>query len=164
MIKQLFIIRHGKAVSDYDSSSDIDRPLKERGIDDAYVMAERLSNKNIFPDIISSSTAARAIHTATIFARVFELDPSRIILNSDLYLPHPDTVFDIISKANNKINSLMIFGHNPAFTDIANFFLKKKIDNMPTTGIAGFKFEIKDWSGILNHKPIESFFDFPKNI
>ena len=81
-----------------------------------------------------------------------------------MYLTSPNTAIDIVSSTDNDIHSLMIFGHNPTFTDLANYYLKDKIDNMPTTGVAGFKFDIDSWSEIKNTLPIESFFDYPKNI
>ena len=74
MIKKLYIVRHGKSTWDYESTSDIDRPLKERGIKDAYSMSERLLDKIQIPELIISSNAIRALHTATIFARTFKLN------------------------------------------------------------------------------------------
>lgn len=164
MIKNLYIVRHGKSTWDYESTSDIDRPLKERGIKDAYTMSERLLKRNQVPELIISSNAARALHTATIFARTFKLNSKQIVINGDLYLTSPNTAIDIVSSTDNDIHSLMIIGHNPTFTDLANYYLKDKIDNMPTTGIAGFKFEINTWAEIKKSLPIESFFDYPKNI
>ena len=164
MTKSLYIVRHGKSTWDYNSASDIDRPLKERGIKDAYHMSERLLKNNQVPELIISSTAVRAMHTATIFARTFELDTSKIQLNNNLYLASTRSVLDIVESINDQINSVMIFGHNPTFTDLANIFLKDKIDNMPTTGLAKIIFNSKTWTNIRNQEPIESFFDYPKNI
>ncbi|MCK5170441.1 MAG: histidine phosphatase family protein, partial [Bacteroidales bacterium] len=67
--KYLYIVRHGKSIQDYGNISDIDRPLKERGINDGYKMAERLLVQNKIPEKIISSSAVRALHSATIFAR-----------------------------------------------------------------------------------------------
>lgn len=164
MIKRLILVRHGKSVSENGLIPDIDRTLKERGIKDAYLMAEKLKKKDNYPDLIISSSATRAMHTATIFARVFEIDVSKTILNDSLYLADPHTILDIICKTNDNINSLLMVGHNPGFTDIANFFLPKEIGNLPTTGIVELKFDINYWPDILNIRPIESFVDNPKNI
>lgn len=163
MIKNLYLVRHGKAVSDY-YGSDIDRSLKERGINDAYAMAERFVENNQIPELIISSTAARAMHTATIFARVFKLASSKIKLESDLYLADPHTILDFSCKIDDNTNSAIIVGHNPGLTDLSNFFLTEPIDNIPTSGIVGLHFDIDYWPGILNKRPIKSFFDYPKNI
>jgi len=104
-----------------------------------------------------------ALHTATIFARVFEIEGSKLVIRNDLYLTGKKNILDIIKKTNNTIDSLMIFGHNPAFTDIANDFLINKIDNLPTTGIVTLKFELNSWKEVHAQNCIESVFDYPKN-
>ncbi|GAH24763.1 unnamed protein product, partial [marine sediment metagenome] len=35
-MKTLYIVRHAKSSWEYDGIKDIDRPLKQRGIEDAY--------------------------------------------------------------------------------------------------------------------------------
>ncbi len=162
--KYLYIVRHGKSIQNYGDISDIDRPLKERGINDGYKIAERLLYQNKIPEKIISSPAVRALHSATIFARTFNFPYNEIIINEGLYLAETSIVLDIIKQTENSINSLMIFGHNPTFTDLANYFLKNKIDNLPTTGIIGLKLELNSWSEIDQAKTTKSFFDYPKNI
>ncbi|HAF28966.1 MAG TPA: hypothetical protein DCG75_07945 [Bacteroidales bacterium] len=162
-IKQLYIVRHGKSEWDYGEVPDIDRPLKERGIKDAYTMANRILSEGNLPDRILSSPAIRALHTASIFARTFKFPYHEIVIQEAIYMASFNLILDIIKRTENSYNSVMIFGHNPTFTDLANYFLKEKIDNMPTTGIVKLKFETQSWFNINEIKPIESSFDFPKN-
>ncbi len=161
--KDLYIIRHGKAVSDYFEISDIDRPLKERGIVDSVKMANRLLSKDILPEKVISSSAVRAFHSASVFCRAFDISVENIQIEDKFYLSGPSTLLDIIVKTENSIGSLMIFGHNPGFTDLANYFLNNSINNMPTTGIVGIRFNTKSWSEISKKKVESSFFDYPKN-
>ena len=161
--KDLYIVRHGKAVSDYFEISDIDRPLKEKGIADGLNMANRLLSKDIMPDKIMSSSAVRAFHSASIFCRAFDISVEKIQIKEQLYLSGTSTLLDIIVNTENSVKSLMIFGHNPTFTDLANYFLNNTIDNLPTNGIVGIRFKTELWSEI-NQKTVESsFFDYPKN-
>ena len=162
--KDLYIVRHGKSTRDYGDISDIDRPLKERGINDSYTMAQRFLINGKIPDKIISSPAIRALHSATIFARTFNLPYNKIFIDEVIYMAGTKFMIDFIKKTENDVKSLMIFGHNPTFTHLANFFLDKNIGNLPTTGIVGIRFRINKWSEIDRIKPIESFFDFPKNI
>ncbi len=163
MIKQLFIVRHGKAISDYNNISDFDRPLKEKGILDSYKIAKNLLDKNLIPEIILSSTAVRAMHTATIFAKVFDLNPSKIILNSNLYLANPDILMDIICKTETKINSLAVIGHNPGLSETASYLTGNMI-NLPTTGLVGIRYDIQFWPEIINIRPLDTFIDSPKSL
>ena len=53
--------------------SDIDRPLKKRGINDAHLMSKVLSELVSRDQTFSiSSSANRALHTAVIFCENFE--------------------------------------------------------------------------------------------
>ena len=49
-MKTIYIVRHAKSSWAYREVADIDRPLKERGINDAYLMSKYLSKKIDKPD------------------------------------------------------------------------------------------------------------------
>ncbi|MCG8410704.1 MAG: histidine phosphatase family protein [Bacteroidales bacterium] len=162
MGKILTIVRHGK--SDWGNNiQDIDRPLKERGVKDAYKMAERLQNRTLNPDLIITSTANRAVHTAIIFSRVLKIDDSKIILNSDFYMADYTSIIQFISRLYNSVNSVLIFGHNPTFTYLANMFLPDSISNLPTAGVVSLNFETNSWHEFLKSKLVDYFIDSPKN-
>lgn len=161
-MKELFIVRHGKSNRDIEDIADIDRPLKERGIEDGYKMAERLVKQNKIPDKIISSPANRALHSATIFSRVFNYPYHEIQINEKIYSAGTHQMLDIIKDVPREIDSLMIFGHNPTFTDLANYFIENEIDNVPTTGIVDILFEINSWVDIEKIKMKDWYFDYPK--
>ncbi|MBK8627403.1 MAG: hypothetical protein IPN86_18100 [Saprospiraceae bacterium] len=52
MIKKIIIVRHAKSSWTDFSISDFDRPLDERGLTDAPVMAELLKDNGHFPQKI----------------------------------------------------------------------------------------------------------------
>lgn len=163
-MKELYIVRHGKSSWNIDNISDIDRSLKERGVVDGYTMAERLKNKSIIPDKIISSPATRALHSAMIFTRTFNISLENLVINKDIYHAEYRSMINIIRNTDDEIKSLMIFGHNPTFTDLANYFVDNKIDNLPTTGIVGIKFKTEKWNEIEKSDIMDWFFDYPKNI
>jgi phosphohistidine phosphatase len=160
--KTLHIVRHAKSSWDYESISDIDRPLKLKGIQNAYEMARRIKIRNTLPDLMITSPANRAIHTAIIFARVFEFPLDRIIIEENLYGAEEKSLMDMIKKTDNKLSSLMIFGHNPEFTNFANIFIKDTIDNISTAGIVSLVFDTDDWKDIGQKKLVSENFDDPK--
>ncbi len=161
--KDLYIVRHGKSVSDYGEITDIERPLKERGITDGFNMANRLLAKDIIPDKIISSPAIRAFHSASIFCRAFDTSVEKIQIEDQFYLSGTSTLLDVIVNTENSIKSLMIFVHNHNITDLANYFLNNEIDNIPTTGVVGIRFNTRSWSEISQKTVAISFFDYPKN-
>jgi len=160
--KQLYIVRHGKSSWKYESIEDIDRHLKERGIHDAYTMAKRLKDKKIKPELIISSPAARAFHTASIFARTLDYSPEQITIRSHFYPGEDSEIIDTIKGLDKNVHSVMIFGHNPAFTDTANHFLSEDLDKLPTSGVAMISFNSSSWKDIDKDNVRQAEIDYPK--
>lgn len=162
-MKTLYIVRHAKSSWDFDELLDFDRPLKERGVNDANDMASRLGNAGHSPELIISSTAARALQTAKIFCENLKIPDSRISLSDDLYDAEYEDILNVILQADDAFNSLMVFGHNPGFTDLANYLGTTNIDNIPSSGIVILKFDTTNWKKIGRNLAKEELFDYPKN-
>jgi phosphohistidine phosphatase len=160
-LKILHVVRHAKSSWDYDGTADIDRTLKSKGIKSAYEISRKLKLSQLVPEKIISSPANRALHTAVIFARVFEFPFTEIQITNVLYESSADKIVDMIRKLNNEVNSVMIFGHNPDFTDLVNNFIKSPVDNIPTSGVVTLKFSVPDWKGIDRSNLENQLFNFP---
>ena len=161
--KVLHVVRHAKSSWDYQNISDYDRPLKLRGIVNAYEMARRVKIRNTLPKLIVSSPANRALHTASVFARVLEFPLGQFKIESDLYGSDIETIISLIKNLDDGIDTVMIFGHNPEFTNLANFFSKKPVENIPTCGIVSIFFSTNEWKEIGKDNVKDTLFDFPKN-
>lgn len=161
MLRKLFIIRHGK--SSWESVvDDIDRPLTERGVKNSYEMATRLQNAGLIPELIYTSPASRAQHTATIMSNIWELKDSSIHIRRNLYLPDMNEIEEIIFEIPDSCVSAAIFGHNPGFMQFANRFMSQPLDNLPTTGVVVISMELDSWTDILQGKVLEVYVDYPK--
>jgi phosphohistidine phosphatase len=57
--------------------------------------------------------------------------------------------------------SVMLFGHNPGFTDLANHFLKVKTDNVPTSGCVRLEFNASSWADISKGNLVTESLDYP---
>lgn len=163
MERKLFIIRHGK--SSWETVvDDIDRPLTERGISNAYEMADRLFREGQLPQAIYSSPANRALHTAIIMSRVWELDERNFHLCRDLYLADEDDILQTISLFPDALTSVAIFGHNPGFTEAANRFMRPPVENVPTAGVVVVTLTVDSWHEIRDARVAGAVFDYPKKI
>ena len=152
-MKTITFLRHSKSSWDY-ILEDIDRPLNEVGIEKIKKVAELSKDQFINSDIIFSSTANRAIHTCLILARHLSINYNKIRLSEDLYTFNHNEVFDFIKKIENNYSEVVLVGHNPAYTDISNYFSENKILNLPTARRFSMKFDSNSWSDILKLKPI----------
>ena len=162
-MKRLFIVRHGKSSWELESVRDIDRTLKERGIMDAYKMASRLQSAGLVPKKIVSSSAARAFHSAVIFHRVLNMPPGTFSIEPGLYAADTEEILNIVYSFDDDDDSIMIFGHNPGFTDLANELSRLNISNVPTTGVVVLDFDIGKWTEIGRDRLVKEHFDYPRN-
>ena len=160
--KVLHIVRHGKSSWDFENLSDIDRPLSPRGIDNAYLMARKLSERKVVPDLFLTSPANRALYTAIIFARILKFPYDKIHISDAIYSGSTDELVKLIRSRDNSVSQLLIFGHNPAFTSLANHLMNKNLDNIPTAGIVSLTYEIESWDQVGKTDPGKDFFDYPK--
>ncbi|MBN1598961.1 MAG: histidine phosphatase family protein [Bacteroidales bacterium] len=160
--KTLFIVRHAKSSWDYEGIADVDRPLKIRGISNAYEMARRLKIARNIPDTFISSPANRALHTAMIFIKVFELKYERLKIDKRLYSHGIDDILQLIKLQPDSVKKLMIFGHNPDFSDLASIFTKQNFIDLPTCGMVIFSFDTAKWENVNRENVISENLDFPK--
>ena len=151
-MKTITFLRHSKSSWDY-ILEDVDRPLNEVGIEKIKKVAESSKHQFINSDIIFSSTANRAIHTCLILTRQLSISNNKIRLSEDLYTFNHFEVFDFIKKIEDKYSHVVLVGHNPAYTEISNYFSENKILNLPTARWFSMKFDSNKWSDILKIKP-----------
>ncbi len=159
-MKSVIIIRHAKSSWDSSEVKDFDRPLNERGKKDAEEMAKRLFKKINPIDVFISSPARRAKDTAEIFAKLFN---THIIYVDSLYHANSNAYPEIISKIEEKYNTVTIFSHNPGITDFVNSLTKNiKTDNVPTCGMFGVQVKTEHWIEFESAKKEFLFYDYPK--
>ncbi|MFT5833889.1 MAG: phosphohistidine phosphatase [Cognaticolwellia sp.] len=161
-MKTVVFIRHAKSSWKFMDLTDFQRPLNKRGLRDAPIMGERLQKRKIFPDLIVSSTAVRAYATAKIIAKKLNYKIDDIQQKAEIYESSRETVLNILRELPNKKNIVFVFGHNPTFTTLANYFSNDYIPNVPTCGMVAIDFEIDKWQDLDQAGSCFSFFDYPK--
>ena len=67
-----------------------------------------------------------------------------------------------IQKLDNQLQNVLIFGHNPAFTDVANEFGNELIYNLPTSGFVWIQFKSDHWKEIKKGETVKII--LPKEI
>jgi phosphohistidine phosphatase len=160
-MKTVIIVRHAKSSWEAADIKDIDRPLNERGKKDAAEMAQRLLKKTLSIDAFISSPAKRAKRTAEIFANQF--NSGNIIYIDGLYHSPSSFISGIISKSDEKYNTIAIFSHNPGITEFVNTLTDSiRTDNVPTCGIFAVRAAIDKWNAFETAKKDFWFYDYPK--
>ena len=162
MEKRLFLIRHGKANHPLPGASDFTRTLAESGELDVRKMAEKLKLQELVPEILVSSSAVRALSTATGFAEVWK-SPVAIRTEPSIYEAEVRSLLKVVNSLDNEYKSAAIFGHNPGITELANYLSNVNIPNIPTSGVVIINFPIEDWKYLTFESGTILLFDFPKS-
>jgi len=159
---RLILLRHGKSDWDDPRLDDFHRPLAPRGLRDVPEMGRRLARRGLVPGLILSSTAVRAISTARAVARELGYREDRIVEEAQLYHAAPGTMLSIIGRAPADVGTLMVVGHNPGMTELANMLADVRIDHMPTAGMLCVEFDAPGWAAIEPAEARFAWFDHPK--
>lgn len=162
-MKTLTLVRHAKSSWKDHSLTDRERPLNKRGKRDAPEMGRRIAAAGIRPSLIVSSPAVRAWTTARIIAE--EIGYPREFLQRDdaLYLASVNGILDVIVAQDAGFNNLMLVGHNPGFTEFANYLVPGLTDNIPTAGVVSVELDTDSWSFYDKPGTKLLLYDFPKN-
>ncbi|ARV08716.1 histidine phosphatase family protein [Winogradskyella sp. PC-19] len=142
--KKIILVRHGKSSWGHNVS-DRNRPLKKRGINDALIISTEFNKKKYKIEKVYSSPAKRAHSTCEIFVNNLGLAKDSISIVDSLYDFSGENVMHFINTLDNSLNTVLIFGHNHAFTSIANTCGDMYIDNLPTSGLVVLNFNIETW-------------------
>ncbi len=82
-------------------------------------------------------------------------------MDERLYAVGADDLLEVIHKLGDKLERVMVFGHNPELTELAHR-LSSEITHMPTCAVAEFTFDAKSWSNVGKDKPAKVALDYPK--
>ena len=163
--KILFLVRHAKSSWEDISQKDFDRPLNERGKNDAPAMAKRIrKDRELALDAIVSSPAKRALSTAKYFAKEFRLKKKHLLEIPALYEPTIEAFYNTVINLDDDYNTVALFSHNPGITAFTNQLTNVHVDDMPTCGVFAVRVLANEWKDFQHAEKEFLFFDYPKNI
>lgn len=158
----LTIVRHAKSSWDFPELSDRERPLNDRGNRNAPKMGKRMLKAEINPAKIVSSPAVRAWRTAQIIAETIDYPADNLVPDQRLYHASVPELLTVIADQGEACDHLMIVGHNPGLTDLANYLSPNLTDNLPTAGIVTVTSDRDDWDLKGNPRTNLIYHDYPK--
>jgi phosphohistidine phosphatase len=142
----LHLLRHAKSSWADEALDDHDRPLSKRGRRDADAIARHFADLGWTPDLVLSSTAARA--RATLAPLLERLKPRRILLDRTLYLAPGAALLEYLRNTDGDVGSAVLVGHNPGLHELALLLRDPKSPmelpplsgKFPTGALASFRF------------------------
>lgn len=163
-MKTIVLLRHAKTENRVDVH-DIERNLLPEGKLKAVAMAKALHNIVQKLDIIVSSPSKRTKQTSEIFRKISFRQTPIVLEDSFYYMATDDHVQNIIYGQNNTHDTMMLVGHNPVFTFLAQKFSGNNDIYLYPASLCVFYFDTNSWQEIspiccikhihLNAKDIE---------
>lgn len=160
-MKTLYLVRHAKSSWKHDVD-DHQRPLKSKGKNDGLLIARKVKSEVDPPQKIISSDATRALSTANFFKEALDISDENFETNHTLYDFRGQNVMRFIKMLDNELDSVMIVGHNHAFTSIVNMLGNKYIENVPTCGFVMLEFDEQEWKDITTGRTVKTI--FPRDL
>jgi phosphohistidine phosphatase len=113
---RIAVIRHAKA--EQDGPSDFERPLAERGHDDAREGGRWLAGVGVTPDraLVSAALRARETWESLADGAGWDVEPE---LDRSLYSASPETVLDLLRSLPDEVGTVVVVGHNPTTGTLA---------------------------------------------
>jgi phosphohistidine phosphatase len=164
MAKTLIFMRHAKSDWSIPGQKDFDRPLNNRGLGDAPRMGRRLQEIGIRPDLIVSSPAVRAKHTAEYVSEQLHYDIDLIRFDPEVYESSVRSLLAVVNKLEDQYHCVLIFGHNPTLTYLSEYLTKEAIGNIPTTGAVCIDFDFDSWELVSEGTGHMRWFEYPKGL
>jgi phosphohistidine phosphatase len=172
-MRRLMLLRHAKTENEAPSGRDQDRRLDDRGRRDATEIGGWISRHSPFPDLVLVSHAVRAHQTWEIAWEAMKerVPEPQVELMPELYGADVSQLLETIREASSTDpRRLMIVGHNPGMHELALALAgsgdgaarKALADNLPTSGLAVFDFEIDDWTDVAIRRGRLVLFVSPK--
>ena len=153
-MRKLVLLRHADAAARKPRSDDSERPLSEKGLSQSATVAREFATLRVRPDKVLLSDARRAQETWDTLARGNDIG-LRPIVDHALYLAPPATVLSFIQSAGRASETLLVIGHNPGLTILAQALcdesshpaaIARLSQGLPTAGFALFELSLEDWS------------------
>lgn len=140
MMDELLILRHAKATWDASTSVDFDRPLSERGREEALRMGRHIERSGWWPDTILCSSALRTMQTLDRITQAAGRSQEGVLFDRGIYGAELEYLLALTGRhAKRNTQRLMIIGHNPGLEDLLVHLvdaIPKKTKLLPTATLA----------------------------
>ena len=140
----LYIMRHAKSDWSGPQTSDFERPINKRGTRNAMRIGEWMNENNHIPQKIISSPALRAKETIELVTeQISKFNLEDLTYEDELYLAGFTQLIEFINTYKDKVQSLMLVGHNPGIENLVNYLCDRSGDKetiVTTANLFIFKF------------------------
>ncbi len=161
-MKTIHLLRHAKSSWADPDLNDRERPLNNRGKQSILLMIEPIwkagcSFKNVY-----ASPAKRTRSTIIRIAKALPENTVQWSKDENLYTFSAHDLLQWLHSLEDDNDEVMIVGHNPAITELANLLGDEYVENVPTCGYVQLQSEVSSWQDINANCATTTHFIYPK--
>ncbi len=149
MSTTLLIMRHGKADSESGGGGDHGRLLAPRGQKDARRMGAYLTSIGMPPQLVLTSSAARALGSAQLAAAAGKWSCTIEALDA-LYEATSQDVVELLRGVAPDVATLLVVGHEPTMSALVSSLIGGGTVRMATSAVACIAFADPGWAAIAS--------------
>lgn len=144
MVRKIFLLRHGEAIVPENDIADIDRPLTAKGGNQVRALGLDFKEDGAAVNIVYCSSAKRTRETFRCLAESSGLDWT-VDFREDIYEAPVRILFDVLSGTENSAHSILLIGHNPSITFLAEYLSGESVGNMVPGQMIKLEFGLGSW-------------------
>jgi phosphohistidine phosphatase len=115
-MRELLLLRHAKATKASPDGRDIERPLSNRGEQQAHAVGDWMRKHEAIPDAVLCSPARRTQMTAEAIGRILPMPAPQFL--PDVYDATPGDLLSLIESQADRAARVLLIGHNPALEQL----------------------------------------------
>lgn len=152
-MKTLYLCRHAHAETNV-FLPDHERELTEEGINACkQISSIWMSKEEPMPETWVSSSSKRALKTARMIAAATE-NPATVLVSPSIYEATRIEVLRFINSLSDQSDSAIIFGHNPAISEIINYLTGRELAPVSPATLTKIIFDLDCWKLISGNTGI----------
>jgi phosphohistidine phosphatase len=159
-MKKLLLIRHAEAEGSSDKG-DYYRPLSLNGEKDVLTLAQKLRNKGLLPEQITSSPALRTYTTSYLLTREWETGTPQT--NPAIYEASEKTLLNVINHFPNSVDFMALVGHNPGIAYLLLNLTGKVREVPPCTAIMVVFEDADSWQEVSYETGVITYYTTPQH-
>jgi len=167
-MKNLYLLRHCKSDWSAAFQRDFDRPLNERGLNEAPLMCSFLSAVTDFSEThVVSSPAVRTRQTLDpLLGRWPDTQKQAVDWNENLYESGLDAYLKVIREVPGAAENLLLVGHNPSIQHVVEYLVSghqsDELVHVSTGTLLCLSMDVRHWKQATADSAIIKWMITPK--
>jgi phosphohistidine phosphatase len=161
-MKHLILVRHAKAETPSAMLKDFDRELASRGTNDAANMGLLLHDMKLKLDYVVASPSKRTTQTAELLVEQLGYAFDQVVWIDEIFEASARIMLKVVNELPHDKQTVMIIGHNPSISYLAEYLTGETIGDLPTCGVVGIDFDFESWDLVSQNSGHKKFNLTPK--